>query len=301
LSNWEVSLRMKQRVIPFSTPLKMCRSQFNLRERVKIKRKKKKNRKTKHVIEIEDLDPADESQRELMRFFDLLREPDEDLVEVREKNDELRDLYIELESAAMTKDKKRVNKEIDGVSDQVSSVLDQIRGKLEDLGKELSEKNTQVERIKRNAHRIVSQKFFDSLQEFYGIKSYGKQKAVDILEHQFKRVVGNSDVTREEIERQIESGEIKSMFTQELFSEEYQEAAESALTYVEDKHKELLKIRDMVMEVTELIKDMHALVFEQGEMADKILTHVNNVSINIEKGNENLREAIKEKKKCHIM
>ena len=150
----------------------------------KKEKKKKKKRASKRLSEdIEVVDPSKEKEDDLKRFFGDVRESDSVLHDIREYNEELRDLYIQLEGTAMSKDKKRINKDIDSLSGEISVMLDQVRVMIENLGifvllyslvlaGELNDKNTQVDRIKRNTHRVVSQNFFDLLQEFYGYGSF---------------------------------------------------------------------------------------------------------------------------------
>eukprot|EP01129_Flabellula_baltica_P010117 TRINITY_DN4235_c0_g1_i2.p1 TRINITY_DN4235_c0_g1~~TRINITY_DN4235_c0_g1_i2.p1 ORF type:complete len:163 (+),score=58.06 TRINITY_DN4235_c0_g1_i2:41-490(+) len=101
----------------------------------KKKKEKKKNRKSKKVPEdVQVRDPSKENEDILIRFFNLLKEPERMLREIKENNEDLRELYVQFEGEASKSGKKRINKEIDDLSDMISVALDKIRDDLEFLG-----------------------------------------------------------------------------------------------------------------------------------------------------------------------
>jgi syntaxin 1B/2/3 len=69
-------------------------------------------------------------------------------------------------------------------------------------------------------------------------------------------------------------------------------------TYEEslERAQEIERLVASIREVNELMKDLAALIDEQGEMIDKVADHVSNTRVNIEKGNAHLESAIKAQK-----
>jgi len=182
-------------------------------------------------------------------------------------------------------------------------VISTLRTQLELLSGDMISGNGEsvmVDRIKKNVYRVLVQEFFDLLQEYYSVQSSFEEQTKDILKHQYK-IVNNREPTDDMVDEMLTNGESDQIFKTDVESYERRLHAQSALNYVKERHKEILKLRDMLFEIMELMKDMQAMVYAQGEMIDRVVMHADKIQENVEKGNYELRKAINEEKKCIVM
>lgn len=74
-------------------------------------------------------------------------------------------------------------------------------------------------------------------------------------------------------------------------------AAKDALTYIENRHREILRLEQSIRELHQLFVDMAVLVEAQGELIDQIEYNVSQSVAYTRKTNEELRAANKLQKK----
>ncbi|KAK3091974.1 hypothetical protein FSP39_024123 [Pinctada imbricata] len=88
------------------------------------------------------------------------------------------------------------------------------------------------------------------------------------------------------------------------FLQEAQEA-KSDLQEIKEREKNLNDLEKQIHEINGLFKEMHLLVSEQGEKLDTIEDNVNNAKEHVDKGKNNLRQAVeyteKSRKTCIII
>lgn len=76
-----------------------------------------------------------------------------------------------------------------------------------------------------------------------------------------------------------------------------EQMAEETLGYIQNRHKDILKLAQSIEELKQLFVDMAFLVAQQGELLDSVEANVNTAEKDIEKGAEDIEVAVKYQKK----
>jgi len=163
-----------------------------------------------------------------------------------------------------------------------------VRNRLKDMDKsnkaiEKDEKGTAQFRIKVNMHGTLTRKFLDLMAEYQEVQTKFKNKFREKVERQLKIV--KPEATQKEIDDALESGNTQ-IFAQEILSERHTKAKE-ALNYVENRHRDILRLEQSIKELHQLFLDMAILVEAQGELIDQI-------EYNVSQSVAYTRQAVKE-------
>jgi syntaxin 1B/2/3 len=99
------------------------------------------------------------------------------------------------------------------------------------------------------------------------------------------------DATPEEIDDVMADGTANAIFTQELLADRSTQAAKNALADIQDKHKDIMRLEQSIVELHQLFVDMSVLVETQGEMLDQIEYSVQQAHAYVGKGVQQLEKA----------
>mmetsp|Transcript_17481 Transcript_17481/g.43994 ORF Transcript_17481/g.43994 Transcript_17481/m.43994 type:complete len:313 (-) Transcript_17481:192-1130(-) len=186
--------------------------------------------------------------------------------------------------------------ELDGLIDSTNTLVKGVKDKLQEMdkeGKEYAAKNKgkadSEMRIRQNLHSTLSRKFVNQVQEYQEMQTRYKGKYRDRVGRQLKVV--KPDATQAEIDDILTSGGDQSIFTQQLLAERSTQAAKNALADIQDKHKDIIKLEQSIVELHQLFVDMSVLVETQGEMLDQIEYSVQQAHAYVEKGVVQLEKA----------
>jgi len=146
--------------------------------------------------------------------------------------------------------------------------------------------------IKTNQLQTVSQRFLDIWSEYNNLQLEFREKNKKQLLRNLKIVDPNSQITLEEIEEKLDSGDVTVLSS--ILKETSQ--AKEDLKMIENRHAEIMKLEKGITEIHEMFIDLSHMVTEQGEVIDRIETHVNNAAAHVESGTGQLEEAKKKQK-----
>jgi len=198
--------------------------------------------------------------------------------------DRLGTLYTSRLEAANTKGMQETSAEIDTLVDATNKLAILVQNKLKQLSQDNDSLKDQAEqRIKKNIHSAILQKFVDTMQVYQGMQQKHRDNYRMTAANLIK--TANPDATEEEIEDAITSGSAEQIFAQQTLAR--REAAKQAHNYVISKHKEILKIEQSLIQLHQLFVDMSVLVQEQSEI-------VANIEHNVQSAQEHTGEALKE-------
>jgi len=175
---------------------------------------------------------------------------------------------------SINNDQNSSNDELADLVEQTNKEANKIRAKLKDMAKEnqTSNKGTSAEqRIRTNMHGTLTRKFLDLMAEYQEVQNQYKNKYKEKITRQFK--IANPDATPEEIDEALESGNTQ-VFANQILDKRHTQA-KNALAYVENRHREILKLEESIKELHQLFVDMAILVEQQSEMLDQIEYNVN--------------------------
>ncbi|KAM0466596.1 hypothetical protein ACHAPV_000099 [Trichoderma viride] len=100
------------------------------------------------------------------------------------------------------------------------------------------------------------------------------------------------DATEEEVQAAVEDTSNGQVFSQALMQSDRQGRARAALSAVQDRHKELLKIEQQMTELFQLMQDLDTLVVQQDAAVVQIEQKGEEIVENLDKGNEEIAVAV---------
>lgn len=197
-------------------------------------------------------------------------------------------------TAVSSSKSKREQDEIEDLMDQTTTLIKAVKEALKDLDKEGKEhakksKNDAEARTRQNMYNTLVKKFISVVQEYQEMQNKFKSKYRDRVGRQLKVV--RPDATVDEINEMIESGGDQDIFKQQMLSENSTQAARNALADIQDKHKDIMRLEQSIVELHQLFVDMSVLVETQGEMLDQIEYSVQQAHQYVDKGVKQLEKA----------
>eukprot|EP00727_Mastigamoeba_balamuthi_P004716 m51a1_g14242 Plasma Membrane Syntaxin A (324) ;mRNA; r:240211-242056 len=174
-----------------------------------------------------------------------------------------------------------------------NNLAGQVRQRLEGMKKgnqqyQFSKDATPTEiRIRSNMHNTLVTKFMELMKEYNQAQTEYQRSATEKLSRQCKIV--KPDMTEEEVKDVIDSGNTQ-IFTDAIRDKDLHAAAKQALSYIENKHSDIVRLNQSIQELHQLFLDMSTLVQCQGEMVDQI-------EYNCSKADEFMVDAVNELRK----
>lgn len=167
--------------------------------------------------------------------------------------------------------------------------------KLDGLCKELEEKqgaHSALVRMIRGQFISITGAFHEAMNEYNAAEMAQRDNCMTRIQRQAE-IVGK-EVTEDQIEEMIETGKW-NVFSDDLLTDG--RTARSALTEIENRHKELLELESRIRDIRELFFQLALLVEEQGPMVDNIEANVYATQDYVAKATTQIKKAVKYKKK----
>lgn len=226
---------------------------------------------------------------DMQGFFAEIGAVKESMSTIRRGIQQLEELYSR-QVAGIGKDQS-TNDEINAVNDRIMNEQRRVRAALQ----KMAEQNKQAApgatetRMRVNMHGTISRKFMSLMQEYEELQTKYKNKIRDTVKRQMQIV--NPEAKPEQIEKALDEGaDTSHIFADQILDARHQ-AAKDALAYIQNKHADILKIEESILELHRLFQDMAILVETQSEIIDQIEYNVSITNDCIIKGNEQLRKA----------
>jgi len=206
-----------------------------------------------------------------------------------------------LSSVSSAASNKR-QRELEDLMDQTSTLMKAVKETLKDMDEEGKKHDKQVgkadseSRIRTNMHTTLTKKFVSHVKEYQEMQTKYKNKYRERVGRQLKVV--KPDATQAEIDQLMEDGGDQSIFSQQLLAEKSTQAARNAVADIQDKHRDILRLEQSIVELHQLFVDMSVLVEKQGEMLDQIEYTVQQAHAYVEKGVGQLQKAKDNQKKA---
>lgn len=172
-----------------------------------------------------------------------------------------------------------------------------IYARLENLGKlskEVEETHgpaSAVARMVRSQYVSLTRTFHEAMSEYNEAEMMQRENCKTRIQRQAE--IMGKEVTREQIDEMIETGKW-NVFSDNLLLEG--KSARSALSELENRHKELLELEGRIRDIQELFFQMATLVEEQGCMLDNIEANVSATQDYVVKASGQIKQAVKYKK-----
>lgn len=167
--------------------------------------------------------------------------------------------------------------------------------KLDGHCKELEEKHgahSALVRMIRGQFVSITGAFHEAMNEYNAAEMAQRDNCMTRIQRQAE--IMGKEVTGDQIEEMIETGKW-NVFSDDLLTDG--RTARSALTEIENRHKELLELESRIRDIRELFFQLALLVEEQGPMVDNIEANVYATQDYVAKATTQIKKAVKYKKK----
>ncbi|TRY83465.1 hypothetical protein DNTS_016210 [Danionella cerebrum] len=167
--------------------------------------------------------------------------------------------------------------------------------KMDALCKDLEEKqgaNSALVRMVRGQFLSITSSFHEAMNEYNTAEMVQRENCKTRIQRQAE--IMGKEVTGDQIEEMIETGKW-NVFSDGLLTDG--RAARSAMTEIENRHKELLELESRIRDIHELFFQLALLVEEQGTMVDNIEANVCSTQDYVARATTQIKKAVKYKKK----
>mmetsp|Transcript_27814 Transcript_27814/g.66241 ORF Transcript_27814/g.66241 Transcript_27814/m.66241 type:complete len:303 (+) Transcript_27814:193-1101(+) len=234
-------------------------------------------------------------------FFDKVSQVRRNMTQIKKNMGNIEKKHgAALTSVSSAASNKR-QEELEDMMDQTSTLISAVKETLKEMdseGKEHAKKagrsGDSESRIRQNLQSTLTKKFIALVQEYQDMQTQYKNKYRDRVGRQLKVV--KPDASAEEIDKILEDGSANAIFTQELLADRSSQAAKNALADIQDKHRDIMRLEQSIVELHQLFVDMSVLVETQGEMLDQIEYSVQQAHAYVDKGVQQLEKAKKSQK-----
>jgi len=243
----------------------------------------------------------------MKEFFEDVASIKQGMAHIKKNIRSIEDTYGQSLVAVGLEQNSKSSQDLERLIDETNLAATDVRNRLKEMDAENKklegkEKGTAQQRIRSNMHGTLTRKFLDLMAEYQEVQTKFKNKFRERVERQYRIV--KPDATNEEIEEALESGNTQ-VFAQELLNKRHEDA-KNALNYIENRHRDILRLEQSIKELHQLFLDMAILVESQGEMIDQIEYNVMQSVQYTKEGVKNLQKANKlqksaRKKMCCII
>jgi len=191
----------------------------------------------------------------------------------------IEDCYGQALAALSPDQAQKSSEEMERLIDATNKSASDVRNKLKEMdaeNKQLSSKDKGQEpakiRIRQNMHATLTKKFLELMSQYQEVQTKFKNKYRERVERQY--LIVKPDATSEEIDQIMDSGEAQAIFARQILDLERHAKAKDALAYIENRHRDILKLEQSINELHKLFVDMAILIETQGEMIDQIEANI---------------------------
>ncbi|XP_042629485.1 syntaxin-11-like [Cyprinus carpio] len=167
--------------------------------------------------------------------------------------------------------------------------------KMDALCKDLEEKHgahSALARMVRGQFVFITGSFHEAMSEYNSAEMAQRENCKTRIQRQAE--IMGKEVTGDQIEEMIETGKW-NVFSDDLLADG--RTARSALTEIENRHKELLELESRIKDIRDLFFQLALLVEEQGLMVNNIEANVHATQDFVAKATSKIEQAVKYKKK----
>mmetsp|Transcript_16695 Transcript_16695/g.23203 ORF Transcript_16695/g.23203 Transcript_16695/m.23203 type:complete len:420 (+) Transcript_16695:38-1297(+) len=268
-------------------------------------RKPKSSGKPKFAKKIRSTSDSDDSGSELdvpmpafmPDFFRDVQNIKESIVQIKKNVKLMNKISAEALAAVGTDAAQKNSSDLEKIIDATNMISNVVRNKLKAMDAEIKKipdpKSTES-RVKTSTHQMLMKNFLDIMRDYQEVQNNYKNKSRERVERQYRVV--NPNATDEEIEMAMEKGQ--GVFADQIMEKSRQAAALEALQYIENRHKDIVKLEQSILELHQLFVDLAILVDQQGEMIDQIEYNVVQAKTYTKEAVVEIAEASKYQKKA---
>jgi len=183
--------------------------------------------------------------------------------------------------------------QIQTLTDETSTQIHKVKGQIDDFKRAII--NSPEASVRQTMSESLTQKFADVLQQYQKSQTEYKDKVKTRMAQKVKIV--KPDATEDEVEQAIETGEADKLYRQgTLDQQSLHSQAKNALSYIQDRHREIVQIEQSINELHDMFVDMAVLVQSQGVVLDIVQENVDSAILTTRDGTDQMRDALVKQK-----
>ena len=224
-------------------------------------------------------------QGDMMDFFEEVDEIKKSILQYDQNIDSIESLHKRSLNEISEEQEAYTQEQIESLSDETSSLSQSLKDRIKSLQSRStkdSTKKTQAENLKRQ--------FMNSIQRYQTVQATFRQRYRERAERQYRIV--RPEATDAEVRDAIEDAHGEQIFSQALMTSNRRGQAQTALSEVQNRHKEIQKIEQSMSELAQLFHDMELLVAEQEAPVQHIDNQTQGVQTDIEQGLGHTNKAV---------
>lgn len=222
---------------------------------------------------------------EMMAFFREIDEIKRSLVQYDDNVDRIETLHKRSLAEVGGEEQEQAERNLQGYVEETSNLSQQLRTRIKSL-----ESRSQRDPTKKTQVDNVKKQFMNSIQRYQSKEAEYRQRYREAAERQFRIV--RPDATDAEVKEAVDNADSSQVFSQALMNSNRRGQARSALTEVQNRHREIEKIEKTMTELAQLFHDMEILVAEQEAPIQHIDEQAETVQGDIEQGVSHTNRAI---------
>lgn len=192
--------------------------------------------------------------------------------------------------SSIKRDSNALGRDIKAKGEAIYARLEKLGKLSKDMEKEHGPASA-VARMVRSQYASLTNSFHEAMSEYNEAEMVQRENCKSRIQRQAE--IMGKEVTREQIDEMIETGKW-NVFSDNLLLEG--RTARSALSEIENRHKELLELEGRIRDIQDLFSQMAMLVEEQGCMLDNIEANVCATQDYVVKATMQIKKAVKYKK-----
>lgn len=214
------------------------------------------------------------------------RSIDKGIDEVEQNLGQLRMLQDRALADADTSASSATKRQLDALGSQTMSMyrslVERVRTIKSHPDAHSAKNSPQVGRVDRRLKQVI--------QQYQQIEAAFRKKNQEQMARQYRIV--RPDADENEVRQAVEDPNGGAVFSQALMQSSRQGRARAALTAVQDRHAEIQRIEQQMVELAQMFQDMDTLVVQQQAAVAQIEAKGEEVAENLDKGNQEINTAV---------
>jgi syntaxin 1B/2/3 len=219
---------------------------------------------------------------------------------VKVNNQELKSLYQQYFAAIRDEERDSISKRVDDLIQQTNKNFTAISVSMRQLNdrnskfdkldpKTVGESGRNEKRVRTNVTTILARCFLENMIQFQDAQQQFKSMHTTRVKQLY--LISNPSASQTDLDDLASMDLSVSEVFEQKFSATRHKAAQQALAYVKDKHKDILAIENGLRELQELFNQCAALVALQREFIDQIAANIDRTYESIKASNQELYQA----------
>jgi len=208
---------------------------------------------------------------------------------VRYNNEQIKKLKEHHQTATLNEQETKISQDLNRILNENNAVFKRVKDQMAELNKdvEASQKSAPDEpetRMKATSYQALTAKFQEVLKESQTIQSEFKSAVKGKIARQAKMV--DETLTDQQVEEICNDPEgAAKLMASKMYGQGHTKL-QNAVSDIQDKYKDILKLEASVQLVHQMFMDMALLVHAQGEM-------LNNIELNVKESKDYMLKSVK--------